>query len=78
MILPYLSVGVRSKDGKCYTGDWLKVSNILPGQTCEVRVKPPAIGLFKSTDFELYEKPDPGPEDRNRYWEFKSKRCGPQ
>ncbi len=70
MSLPFLSIGIRGKDGFLQGGAYLPVTDILPGQT-------------KSIDFDCYKKqispdrveafglPDPEPEDREVYWEFR-------
>lgn len=75
LILPYLSVGIRGKlrpprSGPLNGGVWLPVLNILPGETrmiekdCYKEVVDPA-------DIEAFGEPDPEPEDRDRFWEFK-------
>ncbi|MDB5391341.1 MAG: hypothetical protein JWM11_6987 [Planctomycetaceae bacterium] len=76
MILPYLSVGIRGKLRPPKTGPlngtaYLPVMSIRPGET-------------KVVEFDCYKKfitpeetevialPDPEPEDRDQYWEFKT------
>jgi hypothetical protein len=68
MVLPYLSIGVRTPrfDG----GVWLDVAAIAPGST-RIVAKACYKELASSEDVELFAKPDPEPEDRDRYWEFK-------
>lgn len=71
--LPFLSVGIRGmrRDGGTLEGGvWLPVSHVAPGQTATVehdcykeQVDPERV--------EAYPKPDPGPEDRELYWEFR-------
>jgi hypothetical protein len=68
--LPYLSIGIRSKDGRLNGGVWLPVSTIAPGETAIVE-KDAYKNLVKPSDIEAYPKPDPDPEDRERYWEFR-------
>ena len=70
MILPYLSVGVRERSGGLIGGIWLPVSSVLPGQTRKVQK-----GCYKERHapdkIEVFCQPDPEPEDRDLYWEFK-------
>jgi hypothetical protein len=79
MTLPYLSVGVRGKlrspkTGPLNGGGYLPVSSIRPGETklveydCYKRYIAPE-------DTEVFELLDPGPEDREQYWEFRSLRA---
>ena len=74
-ILPYLSVGIRGKlrppkSGPLDGGVWLPVSSIRRGETKIVEYD-----CYKQfvepEDIEVFERPDPDPEDRDRYWEFK-------
>jgi len=68
-VLPYLSVGVRAKDGSLEGRVWLSVGDLKPGHAkriqkdCYKRHVPPDA-------LEVYSLPDPEPEDRDRYWEF--------
>lgn len=71
MVLPYLSIGIRGKHGKNNGGVWLPISSVLPGQT-RVIEKDSYKNVLAPEDVEAFEKPDPGPEDRDRYWEFKA------
>lgn len=71
LTLPFLSVGVRSVDRKLNGGVYLPVSALKPGQTAIIdrdcyknQVDPSLI--------EAFALPDPGPEDRDRYWEFRA------
>jgi hypothetical protein len=75
MILPYLFVGVRGKlrpprNGPLDGGARLPVSSIRPGETKIVEYD-----CYKQfvapEDTEVFDLPDPGPEDRLEYWEFK-------
>jgi hypothetical protein len=71
MVLPYLSVGVRRKDGSPYGGVWLPVAHLRPGQTAVVEHDVYSKWMAPS-EVELVPDPDPEPEDRERYWEFKA------
>ena len=71
MVLPYLSIGVRWKDNSLEGGIWLPVSHVHPGQTAVVEHK----GYSSEADpkeVEVFSLPDPEPEDRGRYWEFRA------
>ncbi|MCC3421987.1 MAG: SMI1/KNR4 family protein [Microcoleus sp. PH2017_25_DOB_D_A] len=70
MVLPFLSIGVRAKDGKLNGGVWLPVSSVRPGQTCIIE-KDCYKNLLLPKEVDIFEKPDPEPEDRDRYWEFR-------
>lgn len=70
MMLPYLSIGIDDEDGVLGGGGvFLPVGKIKPGETKTV-----AFDCYK--DFVSPERtktfalPDPGPEDREFYWEF--------
>lgn len=70
MVLPYLSIGVQGKGGsKLVGGAWLNVSAVAPGETAKV-----AHQCYKEMlapeEHEFFNKPDPTPETRDRYWEF--------
>ncbi|MEZ6071579.1 MAG: hypothetical protein R3C10_15275 [Pirellulales bacterium] len=76
MVLPYLSVGIRGalrppNSGPLNGGGFLPVNSIHPGQTKIVEYD-----CYKQfiapEDTEVFELPDPGPEDREQYWEFKA------
>lgn len=68
--LPFLSVGVRGRTGTLRGGVWLPVGHIGPGQTAVV-AKDTYRDLLAPTDVEAYSLPDPEPEERARYWEFR-------
>ena len=74
--LPYLSVGVRGKlrppkNGPLNGGAFLPIASIRPGETkvvefdCYKKFIAPAVT-------EVFALPDPGPEDREQYWEFRT------
>jgi hypothetical protein len=69
--LPFLSVGIRGRTGKLQGGVWLPVGHIAPGQTVVV-LKDTYRDLLDPSDVEAYQLPDPEPEERARYWEFRS------
>jgi len=75
MTLPFLSVGIRGelrppKNGPLNGGVWLPVSSVLPGQT-KIIEKGCYKDLVDPDKVEAFDQPDPEPEDRDRYWEFK-------
>lgn len=76
MTLPYLSVGIRGtlrppKRGPLNGAAFLPVASIHPGETkvvefdCYKR-------LISPKDTEAFAMPDPEPEDREQYWEFRA------
>jgi hypothetical protein len=71
MVLPCLSIGVRRKDGSPFGGIRLSVAHIHPGQTAVVEHDVYSKWLAPS-EVELVPEPDPEPEDRECYWEFKA------
>jgi hypothetical protein len=68
--LPFLSIGIRAKHGKLEGGVWLPIGHIAPGRTAVV-AKDTYRGLLNPTDVEAFPLPDPEPEERARYWEFR-------
>jgi hypothetical protein len=74
VVLPFLTIGIRGKrrgtDATLKGGVWLPVASVLPGQTAVIEKE-----CYKEwvdpQDVEAFEEPDPEPEDRDRYWEFK-------
>lgn len=70
MVLPFLSIGVRAKNGKLNGGVWLPVSSIQPGKTCIIE-KDCYKNLLLPEEVDVFEEPDPEPEERDRYWEFR-------
>jgi len=68
--LPYLSIGIRSRDGRVSGGIWLPVSHVTPG-TKAVVTKEGYRGVISPQDLEAFALADPGPQDRDRYWEFR-------
>jgi hypothetical protein len=76
LVLPYLSIGVRGrlrapKEGPLEGGAFLPVALIRPGERQVVEFDCYK-QLVAPEDVEVFDLPDPGPEDREQYWEFKS------
>jgi hypothetical protein len=74
-VLPYLTIGIRGKlrppkTGPLTGGAFLPVSCILPGQSQIIE-----FDCYKKyvdpKDVEAFAQPEPQPEDRDEYWEFK-------
>ncbi len=71
-VLPFLSVGVRGKGGiKLEGGVWLRTAGIQPGQTA-VLEQDCYRKQLSPDEVEVFELPDPIPEKKERYWEFKA------
>lgn len=74
VILPFLTIGIRGKQRNSNAilngGIWLPVGSVLPGQTAVIE-KECYKKLLDPRDVVAYDEPDPEPEDRDRYWEFK-------
>lgn len=72
--LPFLSVGIRGpiRDGDDILtgGVWLPIFDIGPGET-KIVEKGCYKDLVSPDRAEAFEEPDPEPEDRDRYWEFR-------
>jgi hypothetical protein len=68
--LPYLSVGIRYKNGEDFGGVSIPVSHVAPGQTVMVK-----LDCYKATHdpstIEAFELPDAEPALRDLYWEFR-------
>jgi hypothetical protein len=67
-LLPYLTIGVAEQPLQTY---WLPVDDLKPGES-----KILTVDLYKKfiprDRIKLFELPDPEPEDRNIFWEFKA------
>lgn len=68
--LPFLSIGIRGRIGTLQGGVWLPVGHIGPGQKAVV-AKETYRDQLDPSDVEAYPLPDPEPEERARYWEFR-------
>jgi hypothetical protein len=82
MTLPYLFLGVRGKlrppnSGPLYGGARLPTGSVHPGRTAIIEY-----GCYNKfvapEDVEVFDLPDPGPEDRDYYWEFQALSQNPQ
>jgi hypothetical protein len=72
MTLPYYSLGVQGKGGtKLVGGVFLDVSSIPPGTEKSVR-KDCYKESLRQDELEIFELPEPIPEKKEGYWEFKS------
>ena len=74
--LSYLSVGVRGRlrppnSGPLNGGAYLPVASIRPGETKLVE-RDCYKKFVVPEDTEVFELPEPGPEDREQYWEFRA------
>lgn len=69
--LPFLTAGARAKDGSMDGRVWLKVGDIGPGEERLVR-HPAYKGQIERGNIEFYPLPDPAPEDRDLFWEFRT------
>ena len=69
--LKFFSMGARHKGGRFDGGLWLNVKDIAPGQEAVVGHDCYS-ELAPISEHEFYDLPDPGPEDRERYWEFRT------
>lgn len=68
--LPYLSVGIRDRDGAILTGGaYLNIAKILPGE-CGIVSKDCYKDKIPADKLEVFELPEPIPEKKARYWEF--------
>lgn len=69
--LPAFTVGVHTRDRRLNGAVRLKIGHIQPGQSALVHA-----GCYKQlvrpSEIEVFQLPDPEPEDRGFYWEFRS------
>lgn len=70
VVLPFLSIGVRSQVHRLQGGIWLPVGHVAPGTSAVVE-HDGYKEQVRNEDVELFDLPDPQPEDRDRYWEFR-------
>ncbi|MEI7728030.1 MAG: hypothetical protein WCO56_00545 [Verrucomicrobiota bacterium] len=68
--LAALTVGVRSKDGRLNGAVRLNVHHVGPGQRAVLHTNCYK-DLVSPQEAELFALPDPKPEDRDYYWEFR-------
>jgi hypothetical protein len=77
LALPYLTVGIRGplrdQADVLNGGVWLPVHDIRPGETRVVE-KDCYKDLVAPCQVEAFDTPGPRPEDRNRFWEFRTPR----
>ena len=72
LVLPFLSLGARGTGGnKLDGGVWLRTAAIQPGQTVVVEQSVYRDQLAPN-EVEMFDLPDPIPEKKERYWEFKA------
>jgi len=69
--LPFLSIGVRDSGGTFSGGLWIGVRDLRPGQTA-IYERDCYKKHLSRDEVVLFPLPDPGPEDRDSYWEFRS------
>jgi hypothetical protein len=67
-VLPFLTIGIRAP--KLLGGIWLPVATILPGRTKIIQASAYKEQADPDT-IEAFDEPEPWPEDRDRYWEFR-------
>jgi hypothetical protein len=71
IVLPFFSLGVRKKGGLGLQGGvWLRVRDIKPGER-RIIEQDCYKDMLTPDEVEIYDLPDPAPEDRENYWEFK-------
>lgn len=70
MVLPFLSVGARSRLGDIEGRVKLSVGQLEPGASQTIRHSCYK-GHIDRRHLELFDLPDPSPEERDAYWEFK-------
>lgn len=70
--LSFLTVGVRSKSRHLNGAAYLQIENIAPGET-GVLHKGCYKELVPAEEIEVFNLPDPKPEEREFYWEFRKR-----
>jgi hypothetical protein len=68
-LLPYFSIGIRTKDRRLVGAVWLPVASLVPGESMCIE-KECYADLASAEELEPFELPDPTPSTRFRYWEF--------
>ena len=71
--LPYFSLGVRNRQGTIDGGLFIPTSDLAPSES-RIFERDCYKSLIPREDVVLYALPDPDPEDRESYWEFRGLR----
>ena len=69
--LPYIGLGVHGNRRGVWLGLAFPVGHIAPGHSAIVEHKGLTSFKLAPSEVELFQEPDPGPEDREFYWEFR-------
>jgi hypothetical protein len=69
-ILPVLTIGVRSKNGRLNGALRLKTQDVSPGKTLQIHM-PCYKGIIPPEQIEVFSLPEPQPEDRIYFAEFR-------
>ncbi|WP_153009498.1 hypothetical protein [Mastigocoleus testarum] len=70
LTLPFLTIGFRGKNPAIEGSIWLPISHVIPGQ--EYIVEHSGYKEYISTEnSEFYHLPDPTPEEKDIFWEFR-------
>lgn len=68
--LPYISIGMRSRDRSLNSKLWIPVSDLEP--SCTKIIEKEVYGASINPNLlEVYELPEPNPLDKEKYWEFR-------
>jgi hypothetical protein len=73
IVLPYLSIGARSKDNTIEGRIWLNIADVQPGEE-RIIEHPGYKDQIARNNLELFPLPDPEPEDRSSFWEFRTRK----
>ena len=69
--IPFLSIGIQGKGGTVLVGGaWLSVGHIHPGEKIVI-TKDCYKGQISPDKLEAFDLPEPIPEKKERYWEFR-------
>lgn len=71
LVLPVLTLGVRSRDRRLNGAVWIDVSGIAPGERAIIR-RSLYRGLVESSELEVFEFEQPQPEDRESFRELQA------
>jgi hypothetical protein len=69
-LLPFLTIGIRTRDDRLVGAVWLPVASLTPGATARIERECYA-ELASPEELEPFQLPDPTPTTRYRYWEFR-------